>query len=354
MRPTFAPPLCTALGRLALVAGVMLGAASRASASPGDDRMQGESLLLRYCDPESTQLLEQAARSAPRQSESIETRAIERMLRNLVREGIAPERGLDAGVTRAARARALDTLAALRTPMELRAAMKVLDGEGSRPNFVSCDPEVRRAIFRALAREPMYGQAVLVELAVTGDEPVRHRACDALPEGLSPIALERIAGFLASDRELYINRAASIAGTHASAALIPALVSAQYAPPRKPRGDEAWIAIGNTQRYVQNQIPIVGDASTSFQPVIGTIFEGSLLRIMESVVEIYRTEVHVSLTATVEELTGLPAPPLGYDRDRWLAWYASEFPALAERHAAERAARRDETDAETTPPARDS
>jgi hypothetical protein len=246
------------------------------------------------------------------------------------------------------------TLARLSTPLELACALKVLDGEGSRPNFIACDADVRRALFSALARETTIGQAELVAYAVTGDDPIRQHAADALPDTLSDAALARLAGFLGSDRELHINRAASIASAHASAALIPALIQAQYAPPRERKGDEAWIAIGKQTRYVQNQIPIVGDASTSFQPVLGTIYEGSLLRIMESMVEIYRTEVHIGLERVVEQTTGMPAPPLGYDTDRWMTWYRDEFPALAARHADSIRRALEEERTVTTPGARES
>ena len=160
---------------------------------------------------------------------------------------------------------------------------------------------------------------------------------------MPPEALALLADELASGRERFINRAAMIAGAHGAATLIPNLIAAQYEAPREKRGDEAWIAIGKSISYIAGAVPIVGDASGAFQPVPGTIFEGSVLRIMESVVEIYRTEVHVALASTVERATGLPAPPFGYDRERWLAWYRDEFTALARAHAALESQRETET-----------
>lgn len=228
---------------------------------------------------------------------------------------------------------ALVLLAAAVSPVRPVRALRILAGEGSRPDLVRSDPEVRRGAFRAMAQASPEGVRALVRLAVEEDEPVRLDAAQALPEALPPEALALLADELASGRELFVNRAAMIAGAHGAATLIPNLIAAQYEPPRERRGDEAWIAIGKSISYIAGAVPIVGDASGAFQPVPGTIFEGSVLRIMESVVEVYRTEVHVALASTVEAATGLPAPPFGYDRDRWLAWYRDEFPALARAHA---------------------
>ena len=306
-----------------------------------------------YVDDRIERLQAQAARSSGRHRAELEEQVASALLRNLVERAI--HRPTTAGaVSKADRRDGLAALSSLRTPIEIRSALRVLEGEGSRPNFIASDPEVRRALFIAMAGEPTVGQPRLVEWAVTAEDPLRQRANDALPDRLSEPALAELSRLLASDRELHINRAASIASAHAAAALIPALIQAQYAPPREKKGDEAWIAIGKTQHYVQNQIPIVGDASTSFQPVIGTIYEGSLLRIMESMVEIYRTEVHVSLAMVIEQTTGAPAPQLGYDRERWLAWYENDFPALAARHAEELRSAEEEARTVSTPGARDS
>lgn len=323
------------------------------SVVPGARPTDSLRTLDRYTDDAIERLRAQAARAGARQRAELEMQITSALLRNLVARALHPAPGMPAIRTEDRQA-GIETLAALATPTELACALKVLDGEGSRPNFIASDAAVRRALFSALAREATIGQAELVAYAVTGDDPMRQHAADALPDTLSDTALARLSGLLGSDRELHINRAASIASAHASAALIPALIQAQYAPPREKKGDEAWIAIGKQTRYVQNQIPIVGDASTSFQPVLGTIYEGSLLRIMESMVEIYRTEVHIGLARVVEQTTGMPAPPLGYDTDRWMAWYRDEFPALAARHAESVRRALEEERTVTTPGARES
>lgn len=318
-----------------------------------------------YADAEATRLFRQAERAGERMRHELDERATVRCLQELVDRGLHPARGpessapsdgaasADSIVRADERARAVAAIGAIEDPMELACAFRVLGGQERSPNLIERDPEVRRALFTAMSREARFGQVKLVELAVTESDPVRQRAHDALPERLSSDANARLCELLGADRELHINRAASIASAHAAAELIPALVNAQYAPPKQTVGDEAWIAIGRTSHYIQNQIPVTGDSSTSFQPVVGTLFEGSLLRIMESKVEIFRTEVHESLAMVVERTTGKPAPPYGYDRERWLSWYREEFPRLAAAHAMEQAIESEAARTRSTPVDRD-
>lgn len=292
-----------------------------------------------------------ASQPTPRADDTASTKST---LRAALLTGLLPGDGEGKLIPAERRAGSLAVLSGLATAGEIRLAIDILEGEGARPNLLATDPQVRRALFAAMAREPDFGQPRLVALSVTADDPVGTRAADALPKSLSPAALAELSRQLAAERELHVNRAAALASAHAAAELIPSLVSAQYAPPRpKKQGDEAWIAIGKTVHYVQNVIPIVGGASTSFQPVIGTVYEGSLLRVMESSVEIFRTEVHESLAAVIEQTTGQPAPPFGYDRERWMAWYHDEFPRLAAAHQARLEDAATAAKARSTPASRD-
>lgn len=247
--------------------------------------------------------------------------------------------GLQAGAgneRRDASLSALDGLAAA----ELDTARKLLEGRGNRANLIASDGEVRLRFFRRLARDA-HGQRVLVEAAVRDEGAVQADAYASLAAPLSDEATAAVRAFLASDRELHVNRAAMVGSAFAPALMIPELIQAQSAPPRRTRGDEAWIALGKSTTYVGNVIPTVGDGSAAFQPVPATVFEGSVFRVSDSVVTIYRTEVHRALVSAVERTTGEPAPAFGIDEDRWMAWYRSEYPVLAARaeaRARERAA----------------
>lgn len=258
-------------------------------------------------------------------------------------------RGLSDTATAQDRTAAIDVMQRLHTHTELTAALKVLQGEAGRANLIASDSEVRNAFIKALANDAETGHVALVRFAVEESGAVRASALAAMPDRLSESAEASLASYLAGDRELFVNRAASIASAHAGAALIPPLIAAQSTPPRQKRGDEAWIAIGKSISYVADVVPVVGDASGAFQPVPGTVFEGSVLRIMESVVTIYRTEVYFSLRRVVERATGQPAPPFGWDAVAWNQWYQNEFPALAAKHA-EREARGSMTESAVTAP----
>jgi hypothetical protein len=258
-------------------------------------------------------------------------------------------RGLSDTATAQDRTEAIDVMQRLHTHTELTAALKVLQGEAGRANLIASDSEVRNAFIKALANDAETGHVALVRFAVEESGAVRASALAAMPDRLSESAEASLASYLAGDRELFVNRAASIASAHAGAALIPPLIAAQSTPPRQKRGDEAWIAIGKSISYVADVVPVVGDASGAFQPVPGTVFEGSVLRIMESVVTIYRTEVYFSLRRVVERATGQPAPPFGWDAVAWNQWYQNEFPALAAKHA-EREARGSMTESAVTAP----
>lgn len=244
----------------------------------------------------------------------------------LMREGFTRNAPL------AVRQKAIDAIASLEDGEMLAFATKYLAGGGANPNRIARDREVRATLFTRLAEDADFGQPLLVKIAVSAREDLRASAGDALPDRLSREAEAELRGYLAGDRELFINRAAGIASAHEATALIPALVEAQVSEPRVKRGDEAWIALGKSVSYIRGLQPVVGDASGAFQPIPGVLFEGSVFRVMESTVTIYRTEVHTSLAGLVERETGEPAPPFGYDQARWRSWLRYDFPKLAAAH----------------------
>lgn len=275
-----------------------------------------------------------ANRARERRALELEREIRRECLRELVGRGLSiPLRN---GVT-PQRSEAIETILALGHPLELEDAVEVLRGEGFKKDLVMGESDVRNALFKALASDAAFGHAKLVELGVAASNDLSAAARDALPQELSASAIDVLRTALASSKEREINRAAMIAGAHPAGALIPSLIQAQFEETSAPeQGDEAWIAIGKSTAYVAGLVPIVGSASGAYQPIPGVLFEGSVLRIMESAVTIYRTEVHGALLATVEGTTGQPAPAFGFNRDRWLAWYRNEYPQLAQAFRRER------------------
>jgi hypothetical protein len=303
-------------------------------------------LIERYAvgaDGEAPRLLEQLSRLESRerrpgravdaQSErrrmALEADLRREALRNLVRTGLDAPVASESG--RAARARALETLAALESTADILAALEALGGLVRRGARIESDIELRDVMLEVLAGDAS-GQAELVKAALLREDPFAARVREALPHALSDEALWVLHGGLLGRSEATIARAAMIASAHAAAKLVPSLILAQATESRRSAQSEGWIVFGKTNWYVANAIPVNGNGSSSFQLVPGSYFEGSILEIRESVVTVFRTEVHQALVAVVEETTGAPAPPFGYDRSRWLAWQEREYPALIARH----------------------
>lgn len=313
----------------------------------GSGGFPGQSILIeRYAvgaDGEAARMLEQLSRitsrvrnhdGAPdsqleRRRTALEAELRREALRNLVRSGLDASVASEGG--RAARARAVETLAALESTDDILAALEALGGLSRRGARIESDGEVRDVMLKVLAGNGR-GQAELVKAALLRDDPFTVRLREALPHALSDEALRVLHGGLFSRNEATIARAAMIASAHAAAKLVPSLILAQATESRRSEQNEGWIVFGKTNWYVANAIPVNGNGSSSFQLVPGSYFEGSILQIRESVVTVFRTEVHQALVAVVEQTTGEPAPPFGYDRNRWLAWQEREYPALIARH----------------------
>jgi hypothetical protein len=123
------------------------------------------------------------------------------------------------------------------------------------------------------------------------------------------------------------NHAGALAGTLGAIDVIPLLIFAQATRDPYPSdvGDLAWIAIQTQTAYVQNVQPVVGDNAGAFQPVIGVINEGSVLRVIDAVVIVYRTVVHHVLVTLTTDDWGRPTEHLGYDMNAWWEWYNGEY-----------------------------
>ncbi|MGP1272623.1 MAG: hypothetical protein ACTS22_04765 [Phycisphaerales bacterium] len=117
---------------------------------------------------------------------------------------------------------------------------------------------------------------------------------------------------------------------------VPQLVQAQAQPRRG--GDDvrtgalAQIVVGTQQAFVQDLTPVVANNAVGFQPTIGVVSSGTVLRVMDAVVWEYRTQVHRVLVDMTSAAVGESTARLGYDAHAWLDWYAAELrPILDER-----------------------
>jgi hypothetical protein len=111
---------------------------------------------------------------------------------------------------------------------------------------------------------------------------------------------------------------------------IPLMAAAQVAqrPPSgqgQGRGDLGWIMIGQQQTYVADLQPVVSNNAVAFDPQIGVVSDGVLLRVHDAVVTAVRTPIHRGLVGMTTDAWGRPTGHLGYDADAWRDWYDNEF-----------------------------
>ncbi len=131
---------------------------------------------------------------------------------------------------------------------------------------------------------------------------------------------------LRQHRHVIANNAGMVAGALNALQTIPLLIFAQAtADPIESQGDLAWIAIETQHAYVQRIEPIVGDGAGAFQPILGIVTDGVVLRVVDAVAINYRTEIHRSLVAMTTNDWGQPTEHLGYDMARWREWYNTEY-----------------------------
>lgn len=187
--------------------------------------------------------------------------------------------------------------------------------------------DVRLAVLNHLDAQGAPGQAALAWGAIYDKDPaIRNEALKRLARPVSPPVLGILDSALRSREDAVANNAAAVVGTLNVLEAIPLLIFAQaVASPAENTGDLAWIAIETQRSYVASLQPVAGDASGAFQPVIGIVSEGSVLRVVDAVVVAYRTEVHASLVSLTTGDWGQSTEHLAYDLDRWWNWYNENY-----------------------------
>ncbi len=222
--------------------------------------------------------------------------------------------------------------------------------------FAEEDADVRGAmldIFEGAASDAgdaaLMWQAILAEHEAHREEAfarVRDRAAAREAAGKNP--LPRESARILAHAVRYGNDSERAVGAHAIRQLrileaIPLLITGQLGSGNSsgtggiPPEDRslAWILIGRQTAYVADVTPVVGNGSVAFDPEIGILTTGSILRIIDAAVIIYHTEVHGALVDLTSEAWGQSTASLGYDIPAWRSWYENEFlPDLAAREAA--------------------
>ncbi len=196
--------------------------------------------------------------------------------------------------------------------------------------------DVRLAFMDHLASQGGMGQGMLAKIAIRSEEsPMRHEASRRIERPACDEVVAMIELGLRDDRHLVVNQAGLLAGKVDAFAVIPSLIFAQVtADEKKTAGDLAWIAIGTNTHYIANVTAVVGDNAGAFQPVIGTIQTGVLMRVQDAMVYNYRTDAHQSLIALTSRDFGQSTADYGWDMKRWWSWFNTEYVPFKQAQAA--------------------
>lgn len=224
------------------------------------------------------------------------------------------------------RANGLAELREFTDPAALRVMVEVLRGEG---------PDVQAVILEQLARLGDDGQPALARYAIL-QEDVRFRDEAIARIARPPIddVLREVDEGLRASQHSVVNAAGFLAGQLNALGAIPLLIFAQAAEDRvNQTGDLAWIAIGTQISYVANVIPVVGGNAGAFQPVLGVVNQGTLLRVMDAVAITYRIDVHNALVAMTSADSGQSTASLGYNMKAWWTWFNETYVPLKREQA---------------------
>ncbi|MCK4873485.1 MAG: hypothetical protein KAS72_12225 [Phycisphaerales bacterium] len=132
--------------------------------------------------------------------------------------------------------------------------------------------------------------------------------------------------------------------------MIPVMIISQVAQQRTGggQGDLAYIAIATQRAFVADLQPVVGDNVVGFDPQIGVVSEGVVLRIRDMVVQVYRYDVHNALVGMTTDDWGESTADMGFDIKAWRTWYETQYrPYKLAQLEAEQEAQQQDDDAAT-------
>ncbi len=140
-----------------------------------------------------------------------------------------------------------------------------------------------------------------------------------------------IAQSLRSSRESTIASGAQLAQLLNLFDAIPMLINAQVSGGAAASsggggdaGSLAFILVGTQQAFVADLTPVVANAAVAFDPTLGVVTDGVVMRVIDAVVITYRTEVYASLRRLAS--AGYKQPvDYGWDTEKWREWYTKEF-----------------------------
>jgi hypothetical protein len=226
------------------------------------------------------------------------------------------------------RAAGVAAVAAVRDPKAFEALWNVMRAEKDDVRLVALD---------AFAAGREEGQYRLACIAIQdADKAIRAEATRRIPRPPCQAVLAAIDEGLRAENSEWIDQAGLLAGSVHAIEAIPGLIFAQFAQGQTDGSARegrslAWIAIGKVRSYVQNVIPVVGDNSGAYQPVIGQIVEGVVMEVAGCNVTIYHGDVHDSLVAMSSYDSGTDTSHLAWDMRAWWRWFNTEYVPMKQR-----------------------
>jgi hypothetical protein len=253
-------------------------------------------------------------------------------------------------------------------------------GWAGQASDVHTDPAAYEPLLKVFAREeddvyatlasmfaecntPEADAALAWSAIMAGDDSLRRIASDHMRSrilaigGPTPQMVAVMDLALQGDSEDRANVAAAFADEFGIIGLIPRLISAQVSGQTggggtipDDDGDVAFIAIGRQVAFVSDLTPVVSDSAVAFDPTVSVINEGTLIRVHDAAITIYRDMVHASLVNLSSRASGRSTRELGFDTDAWKRWYIEEFlPARRQQELADQAERQNENDLPEAP-----
>lgn len=206
--------------------------------------------------------------------------------------------------------------------------------------FAREEDDVYAALSSMFAEQntPEADAALAWSAIMAGDDSLRRIASDHMRSriltigGPTPQMVAVMDLALQGDSEDRANVAAAFADEFGIIGLIPRLISAQVSGQTgggggipDDDGDVAFIAIGRQVAFISDLTPVVSDSAVGFDPTVSVINEGTLIRVHDAAITIYRDMVHASLVNLSSRATGRSTRELGFDTEAWKRWYIEEF-----------------------------
>ena len=195
--------------------------------------------------------------------------------------------------------------------------------------------EARKAKVDTSARASDADTNTIATATQTGTQDGTIKRLD-YPRGVAAV----VQGGLRTRREHTMAAAAQVASVLGMFEAIPWLIAGQVSggagfggggAGTERAGDLAWILVGTQRTFIADLTPVVGDSAVGFDPTLGVITSGTILRVQDAAVYAYSFDVHGSLLSLADSATGTQTASMGFDTPKWLAWYDANKDVIAEK-----------------------